>query len=77
MPAPVSGSDFAEEYQPEHEHFYEAAYYDPTCTEAGYTYYYCSCGDSCTEEGAPALGHSWDEGVVTLEPTTETEGVMT
>ena len=31
---------------------------DPTCTEAGYTTYKCGCGESYTEAGEPATGHT-------------------
>lgn len=31
----------------------------PTCTAAGYTYYYCSCGGSKTGDTTPALGHAY------------------
>lgn len=59
-------------------HDYESAITEPTCTEQGYTTYTCSrCGDAYTDEATAALGHAWDEGVVTLEPTFETEGVRT
>ncbi len=53
-----------------------------TCTESG-SYdevVYCSvCGEELSRETVTvnAPGHDWDEGTVTLEPTTETEGVMT
>ncbi|MBR0457069.1 MAG: InlB B-repeat-containing protein, partial [Firmicutes bacterium] len=53
-----------------------------SCTEAG-SYdmvIYCSvCGEELSRETVTveALGHEWDEGTVTLAPTTETEGVMT
>ena len=53
---------------------------DPTCTETGYTgdTVCASCGESIsTGEVIPALGHIWDEGVVTLEPTETAEGVKT
>ena len=66
-----------EEYQPEHEHHYEAYVTEPTCTEPGYIYYECECGDSYTEEGEGALGHMWDDGVVTVAPSAGAEGVMT
>ncbi len=50
---------------------------NPTCTEKGYIVYTCSrinhngktvCGDSYTED-IPALGHQWDDGVITKAPT--------
>jgi len=56
-------------------HGYEAAVTAPTCTEQGYTTYTCIvCGDSYVSDYVSAVGHSWDKGVVTLEPTEETEG---
>ena len=66
-----------EEIQPVHEHNYVAYVTDPTCTESGYTYYECECGDSYTEPGAGPLGHMWDDGVVTVAPSAGAEGVMT
>ena len=49
----------------------------PTCTEKGYTTHTCSrCGDSYVDTYVDALGHAWDAGVVTVEPTEETEGEM-
>lgn len=45
---------------------------DPTCTTSGYTeYVYCSdCGEVFVpREALPSLGHDWDEGVITKEPT--------
>ncbi len=55
-------------------HSYESAVTEPTCTEDGYTTYTCHCGDSYTAEQTPALGHAWDEGVVTVQPTEDTTG---
>ena len=52
----------------------------PSCTETGLTEgSHCSvCGEVLVkQEVVPAAGHSWDDGVVTLEPTTTTEGVKT
>ena len=51
-----------------------------TCTEEGYTGdTYCkTCGTKISEgEAIPAAGHIWDEGIVTVPPTTEQEGVKT
>ena len=53
---------------------------EATCTEAGYTGdTYCTvCGEKLADgEEIPALGHSWDEGVVTTRPTGAAEGVKT
>lgn len=52
----------------------------PTCTETGLTEgKHCSvCNIVITaQETVAANGHTWDEGVVTTEPTGETEGVRT
>ncbi|MCD7859386.1 MAG: hypothetical protein LUH51_04340, partial [Firmicutes bacterium] len=59
-------------------HSYEAVVTAPTCTEQGYTTYTCSaCGDSYVSNYVDALGHSYDEGVVTKEATCTEDGVMT
>ena len=53
---------------------------DPSCAVDGYTGdQVCPVCGELIEEGSaiPALGHSWDEGVVTLEPTEASEGVKT
>ena len=42
----------------------------PSCTEAGYDLYTCrDCGASEQRNVKPALGHKWDSGTVTTEPT--------
>lgn len=56
-------------------HSYTDAVTAPTCTEKGYTTHTCHCGDSYVDTYADALDHAWNEGVVTLEPTEETEGI--
>ena len=60
------------------EHDYQAVVTAPTCTEGGYTTYTCSkCGDSYRGDETEALGHDWDEGVVTKQPTEMSTGVRT
>ena len=60
-----------------HTHRYKDAVTAPTCTEKGYTTHTCTCGDSYVDTYVDALGHAWDDGVVT-KPATETEtGVKT
>ena len=52
---------------------------EPTCTEPGSETSVCpeaGCGKTFTRE-IPALGHSWDEGKVTKEPTETETGTMT
>lgn len=49
----------------------------PTCLEEGLKRQTCTvCGDK-NEEAIGALGHDWDEGEVTREPTEEAEGELT
>lgn len=49
----------------------------PTCTEQGYTKYYCDCGASVIEPDSyvDALGHDWEESWRS-ESTTRTRGVI-
>ena len=50
----------------------------PSCTEAGYDLYTCSdCGATEQRNVKPALGHKWDSGTVTTEPTEKDPGTMT
>ncbi|MBQ8835399.1 MAG: cell wall-binding repeat-containing protein [Oscillospiraceae bacterium] len=78
---PMAESDYVpgETQTPEepHTHSYTAAVIDPTCTEKGYTVYTCSCGDSYTDNETESIGHSWNDGEVTREPTVDTEGEKT
>ena len=41
------------------------------------TYTCSACGDAYTEAIAKLAEHVWDDGVITLEPTVEAEGVKT
>ena len=61
----------------EHIHSYSAVVTEATCTEQGYTTHTCGCGDSYVDSYVNALGHSWDEGKVTKEPTEEEKGEKT
>ena len=60
-----------------HEHSYTAVVTAPTCTEKGYTTHTCSCGHSYVDTYTDALGHAWDSGKVTKEPTETETGVKT
>lgn len=58
-------------------HNYTATVTVPTCTGQGYTTHTCTrCGDSYRDTYTSPLGHAWDSGTVTTEPTETTPGVM-
>ena len=60
-----------------HTHSYAATrIVEPTCTQAGYTEYTCSCGSSYVYENTEALGHCWDEGTVLVPATEEAPGEL-
>ena len=49
----------------------------PDCTSDGYTAHTClRCNDSYRDTPTTALGHLWDEGVVTKNPTNGEDGTM-
>ena len=57
-------------------HNYEAVVTAPTCLDQGFTTYTCSgCGDTYQDSYLSPLGHSWDEGVITLEPSFYEPGI--
>lgn len=47
-----------------------------TCTQEGIRTKECDCGHT-VREGIPALGHQWDGGKLTREPTATVDGEMT
>ena len=50
----------------------------PSCTTEGYDLYTCrDCGATEKRNAKPALGHKWDSGTVTAEPTEKDPGTMT
>ena len=60
-----------------HKHSYKDIVTAPTCTAKGYTTHTCSCGDSYVDTYVDALGHVWDSGKVTKQPTATETGVRT
>ena len=60
-----------------HEHNYVRQERPATCTQDGYVKYVCACGSSYNEVVYPALGHDWDSGTVTKEPTATETGIRT
>ena len=61
----------------DHQHSYTEKVVPPTCTTGGYTEHTCSCGHSYRDNYKEQTGHSWDDGVVTKEPSCTAEGTMT
>jgi hypothetical protein len=56
-------------------HEYRTETHEATCTEDGYTAHICDkCGHTYKTDEVKATGHSWDEGVVTKEPTETQNG---
>ena len=60
-----------------HTHSYKDVVTAPTCTAKGYTTHTCACGNSYVDTYVDALGHAWDNGKVTKEPTETETGVKT
>ena len=60
-----------------HTHSYKDVVTAPTCTAKGYTTHTCACGDSYVDTYTAALGHDWDSGTVTKEPTATETGIRT
>ena len=64
-------------------HMYSITYTvdkEATCTEKGSKSKHCSredCTSTVDEIEIAALGHNWNKGVITTEPTTDMEGVKT
>ena len=64
--------------QDDHEHTYGEWMITmyPTCTEGGIMARECDCGKTERAE-IGATGHKWDNGKITKEPTSDTDGVKT
>ena len=60
-----------------HTHYYTATVTAPTCTTKGYTTHTCACGNSYVDTYTDALGHAWDNGKVTKQPTETETGTKT
>lgn len=50
---------------------------EATCEEDGVKTFACECGKDTYTEAIPAIGHKWDEGVVTTAPDCDDAGVRT
>ena len=60
-----------------HTHEYTDTVTEPTCTEMGYTTHSCSCGYEYRDSYVDQCGHSWGDGVVTIEKTCTEDGAIT
>ena len=63
-----------------HEHTAGRYYSSPSCTSSGYSGdTYCTDCNETLSYGytIPAYGHDYDNGVITTEPTAETDGIIT
>ena len=58
-----------------HEHQYISNVVAPTCTSEGYTEHYCECGEKYMDNIVNKLEHMFDEWIIVLEPTDETQGI--
>jgi hypothetical protein len=60
-----------------HDFTVEIDHSDATCEEDGFTTNKCSRCDETHTDIIPAPGHNWSEGVITVPPTVDSEGVLT
>jgi hypothetical protein len=65
----ISGVEIVYEPAAEHTHSYNSEVTAPTCTEAGFTTYTCACGDTYTEPGEAATGHTYADATCTAPKT--------
>ena len=74
----LGAEDFARESDVPCEHDWQSKVTEPTCTKGGYTTYFCNnCFESYVDDYTEALGHDYDDGVVTRPPSAMFDGVMT
>ena len=63
--------------EPTHIHSFSELVVDPSCTEMGYTIHEClGCEYSYKDYFIEPTGHKWDEGIVSVEKTCTTDGVL-
>ena len=56
-----------------HVHEYGKTFFEPTCTNEGYTLFACECGHSYRDNLTPAKGHTADDTKTVTTPTTCTQ----
>ena len=76
--AAMGADEFAREKDVPCEHNWQEKVTEPTCTKDGYTTRFCNkCFVSEVINPVPALGHDYDEGVITKQPTAMFDGIKT
>ena len=74
----LGADEFARELDEPCEHDYQPKVKAPTCESQGYTTWICTkCFDSYDADYTDALGHDYDDGVITKEPLIGFEGEKT
>lgn len=58
-----------------HTHSYTPVATAPTCEQQGYTTYTCDCGHTYKANYTDPTGHTWNDGVITVQPTETTTGL--
>jgi uncharacterized repeat protein (TIGR02543 family) len=72
----VNCGNSIEETVPTIEHKYRVQVVEPECNTVGYTEYVCMmCGDAYQTEFTAPVGHTWGQGVITVEATKTSNGI--
>lgn len=71
---PIIQLTYEETQGPDHVHKYEETIIPATCTQRGYSIFTCSCGDSYIDKYTNILGHNWNSGAISVQPTVESGG---
>jgi len=61
----------------QHIHSYKVTVIDPTCTDRGYNFHECTCGESYKDTYVDALGHKFENYVSNNDATCTTNGTET
>ena len=69
-------SQILEKLEPGHIHSYREEVIAPGCTENGYHYYICSCGDGYSDQVSPPLGHTFADYISNGDATCTENGTM-
>ncbi len=74
----VCGHSYVSDWVSPTDHSYEGVVTAPSCTAQGFTTYTCSnCGDFYKDDIIDALGHEYNDGIVTTNPSCTEDGIRT